>query len=73
METNISRLNENEDAVEFGVFFSYTELEDAYDGLHTYWVPKALKEEVYRLIKEARRHELPWGEVEEFLYRHKLE
>lgn len=72
METNISRLNENKDYIEFGVFYSETTIEDAYDSLHCYKVPSDLKDRVYDLIKEARAGALSWSEVEDFLWQHKV-
>lgn len=72
MDIDISILGKNEDTVKYGIFFSYTSLEDAYDGLHVFEVPKDLEEEVEAMAKKARRRVLSWETLETFLEQHKV-
>ena len=72
MDIDISTLAEKEDTVKYGVFFSWTSLEEVYDGLHVFEVPADLKEEVQSMAKEARSGALPWEALENFLEQHKV-
>lgn len=72
MDIDIVVLKETECTVKYGVFYSYTSLEEAYDGLHVFEVPADLKDDVRNMAKEARSGELPWEGLENFLEQHKV-
>mgnify|MGYP007065423696 CR=1 FL=1 len=72
MDIDISVLKETENTVKFGIFYSLTSLEEAYDGLHVFEVPADLKEQVRNMSKKARSGELSWEALESFLEQHKV-